>query len=206
MTPEKIKEKYPALTSLIERIENEAGEMTVVIDGDSGSGKSVLGQMLADAFDANLYHADDYFLPLKRKTPQRLSEPGGNIDYERMKEEIALPLSRGGRVSCRRYSCSEGTLTEYTDMPDKRVSIVEGVYSMHRELSIKGSVRVLLTLSPELQRERILRRNGEFILSRYEKEWIPLEKNYFDFYSLRDSCDYVYRIEEIDGETVYYEM
>ena len=51
MTPEKIKEKYPALTSLIERIENEAGKMTVVIDGDSGSGKSVLGQMLADVLE-----------------------------------------------------------------------------------------------------------------------------------------------------------
>ncbi|MBR5453632.1 MAG: hypothetical protein IKV54_06090 [Clostridia bacterium] len=206
MTPKDIKEKYPALSSLIERIENEAGKVTVVIDGNSGSGKSVLGEMLREAFDGNLYHADDYFLPKVRKTPDRLSEPGGNIDYERMRDELALPLSAGEQVFCRRYDCGSGTLGETVEMPDKCVSIIEGVYSMHREMQICGAVRVLLTLSPELQRERILKRNGEFILSRYEKEWLPLEKNYFDSYKLWDSCDYVYKVEENNGETVYYEV
>ena len=206
MTPKDIKEKYPALTSLIERIENAEDKITVVIDGNSGSGKSVLGGMLRDAFDGNLYHADDYFLPRDRKTPDRLSEPGGNIDYERMREELVLPLSAGDKVICRRYDCGKGTLGEAIEMPDKKLSIIEGVYSMHREMQINGAVRVLLTLSVELQRERILKRNGEFILSRYEKEWLPLEKNYFDSYKLWESCDYAYRVEEKDGDTVYYEM
>ena len=76
MKIKELKNKYPALKDLIARIENTS-ECVVVIDGDSGAGKSTLGKMLGEAFGANVYHADDYFLPFDRKTPERLSEAGG---------------------------------------------------------------------------------------------------------------------------------
>ena len=35
---------------------------------------------------------------------------------------------------------------------------------------------------PAQQRARILRRNGPVLLRRFESEWIPLEKRYFEAY------------------------
>ena len=51
-------------------------------------------------------------------------------------------------------------------------------------LSVKQwrAVRALLTVLPAQQRARILRRNGPDLLKRFETEWIPLEKRYFEAY------------------------
>ena len=63
--------------------------MRVAIDGPCASGKSTLGALLRGVYGANLFHMDDYFLPFARKTPERLAEPGGNVDYERFFAEVA---------------------------------------------------------------------------------------------------------------------
>jgi hypothetical protein len=39
-------------------------------------------------------------------------------------------------------------------------------------------LKVFLTLSPETQRKRILKRNGPAMLERFIKDWIPLEELY----------------------------
>ena len=41
-----------------------------------------------------VFHLDDFFLPFEKRTPQRLSTPGGNVDHERAQRELFLPLSR----------------------------------------------------------------------------------------------------------------
>lgn len=197
-----LKNKYPALAGLIGKIENTP-ECVVVIDGDSGAGKSTFAEILANAFKANVYHADDYFLPFERKTPERLSEAGGNLDRERMYEEITKPLCEGRTVRYRKYSCSNGTLGDYIESPNGRISIIEGVYSMHPELFIEGAIYVVLTVEPEIQKKRILKRNGEYILSRYEKEWIPLEKHYFSEFDPAARADFMFSVSE-EGE--FYEV
>lgn len=37
--------------------------------------------------------ADDFFLRPEQRTPERLAEPGGNLDRERMKSEVIDRLS-----------------------------------------------------------------------------------------------------------------
>ncbi len=202
MKVKELKNKYPALRGLIERIENTP-ECVVVIDGDSGSGKSTFAEILAHAFDANVYHADDYFLPFDRKTPERLSEAGGNLDRERMREEITYPLCDRRAVRYRKYNCSSGTLGDYIQPDGGKVSIIEGVYSMHPDLAVDGAVYVVLTVDSELQKKRILERNGEYILSRYEKEWLPLEKHYFSELDPASRADFVFSVSD-DGE--FYEV
>ena len=197
-----LKNKYPALNGLITQIESIPA-CVVVIDGDSGSGKSTFAELLSGAFDANVYHADDYFLPLDRKTPERLSEAGGNLDRERMREEITRPLSEGRNVRYRKYSCSNGTLGDYIESPNGKISIIEGVYSMHPDLCIGGAIYVVLKADPELQKKRILERNGEYILSRYEKEWLPLEKHYFSELDPAVRADFVFSVSD-EGE--FYEV
>ena len=202
MNVTELKNKYPALAALIERIES-APECVVIIDGDSGAGKSTLGKILGETFGANVYHADDYFLPFERKTPERLSEAGGNLDRERLYEEIIRPLKEGRAVRYRRYNCSTGTLDGYIETESGKRSVIEGVYSMHPELFVKGAVYVVLKIDSELQKKRILERNGEYILSRYEKEWLPLEKHYFAEFDPAARADFVFLVSEDGG---FYEV
>mgnify|MGYP003765190341 CR=1 FL=1 len=54
----------------------------------SAARKTTFIQKLQKEFDENIFHMDDFFLQEKQRTSERLQEIGGNIDYERFKEEI----------------------------------------------------------------------------------------------------------------------
>ena len=54
----------------------------IAIDGRCGSGKTTLGQRLAELLEANLFHADDFYLRPCQRTPERYNEPGGNMDRD----------------------------------------------------------------------------------------------------------------------------
>ena len=62
----------------------------IAIDGRAASGKSTLAQQLGELLDADVIHMDDFFLPPSLRTKERLSEPGGNVHYERFAEEVPL--------------------------------------------------------------------------------------------------------------------
>lgn len=62
------------------------------IDGMCGAGKTSLAAFLSERYSCSVVHADDFFLPPELRTAERLSEPGGNIHYERLMEEVIRPL------------------------------------------------------------------------------------------------------------------
>ena len=85
-------------------------QVLIAIDGSCTSGKSTLAAALAEVLDCNLFHMDDFFLRPEQRTPERLDETGGNVDYERFREEVLLPLRTGTAFAYRPYDCKTGTL------------------------------------------------------------------------------------------------
>lgn len=162
--------------------------VTVAIDGMSASGKSALGSLLATVYEMNLFHMDDFFLTPEMRTPERLAEAGGNVDYERFREQVLRPLSAARPFTYQIYDCSTGERTPSVPVPVRRLNVVEGVYSMHPALRDAYDLAVFLSLSPAEQRERILARNGPEMLERFVSEWIPLETRYFEGLGIRESC------------------
>ena len=69
------------------------------------------------ALPCNVFHMDDFFLPPALRTPERLSQPGGNVDRERMLAEALLPLSRGEDVTFRPFDCHAGRLRPPVSVP-----------------------------------------------------------------------------------------
>ena len=64
-------------------------KIIIAIDGGCASGKTTLSKKLAEIYDANVIHMDDFFLPFEMRTEERMKEIGGNFDYCRFKKEVA---------------------------------------------------------------------------------------------------------------------
>lgn len=150
----------------------------VAIDGKCTSGKTTLAAKLAETYDCNVFHMDDFFLRPEQRTPERFAETGGNVDYERFQEEVLLPLLSGNGFSYRPFHCGTFTLSDPIPVAPKKLNIIEGTYSHHPYFGNPYDLKILLTILPELQRERILQRPA-FLHKRFFEEWIPMENQYF---------------------------
>lgn len=193
-----ISDRYVAFLPLFERIDRlcrEQERVVIAIEGGSASGKSTLADMLSEIYDCNVFHMDDFFLRLEQRTEQRLSEIGGNIDRERFEEEVALSLCKGESVCFRAFDCATHTLGEPIEVAPKRITVVEGVYSMHPSFSRYYDLSVFLEIAPDLQRKRITFRNSPIFAKRFFEEWIPLEERYFEGADVKARADMIIEIK-----------
>ena len=178
------------LTKKIDAALAQSNRVIVAIDGKCASGKTTLAAKLAEHYDCNLFHMDDFFLRPQQRTPERFAEAGGNIDYERFLEEVLIPLQAGEAFCYRPFDCGSFTLSAPVPVVPKRLNIIEGTYSHHPYLGNPYELKIFLTVTPQLQRERILRRPA-FLHQRFFEEWIPMENHYFDHFQISRNCDLV---------------
>lgn len=179
---------------LIEQINDllkEKKRVIVAIEGGSASGKTSLGKELEQLFDATILHMDDFFLRPEQRTKERLEEPGGNVDRERFKEEVAIPLQKGESIKYRRFDCSTFSVLPAIEIKPAKLTIIEGAYSTHPELGKYYDLSVFLDIDSKLQKERILRRNGQEKAERFFEKWIPMEQKYFEVFNVKEQCDMI---------------
>ena len=176
-------EKLNFVKRHIDRLLNRRESVVVAIDGKCTSGKTTLAAQLADAYDCNVFHMDDFFLRPEQRTPERFAEIGGNVDYERFAEEILTPLKTGEPFSYRPFDCSTFTLAQPVSVQPKKLTINEGTYSHHPYYGAPYALKILLTVSEDLQRQRVLERPA-FLHSRFFESWIPMENRYFENQSM----------------------
>ena len=86
---------------LIDALLTRDGQVFVAIDGKCTSGKTTLAAKIAEKYDCNVFHMDEFFLRPEQRTPERFSQVGGNVDYERFWQEVLLPLKKGEAFSYR---------------------------------------------------------------------------------------------------------
>ena len=175
----------------IDRLLAEKEQVVVAIDGNCTAGKTTLAGILAGQYDCNVFHMDDFFLRSEQRTPERYAEAGGNVDYERFKDEVLFPLKTGQAFSYCPFDCGTFALSEPIRVTPKKLNIIEGTYSLHPYFGDSFDLKVLLTITPELQRERILERPA-FLHKRFFEEWIPMENRYFSVFSIREKCDFIF--------------
>ena len=166
-------------------------EILLAIDGGSAAGKTTLGKLLEQRYACNVFHMDDFFLRPMQRTKERLAEPGGNVDRERFYEEVLKRLVEKKKVTYRRYDCKTMSLLEPVTVAPTRLTVVEGAYSMHPLLSDCYDYSVFLEIDEETQKERIMKRNTPEMAERFFKEWILLEREYFEKLHVKERCDMV---------------
>ena len=181
---------FKALCS-IDSLLKELPNVLVAIDGNCCGGKTSLAELLKGVFDCNLFHMDDFFLPPLLRTPQRLKEPGGNVDYIRFKEEVLDPLKSGGEFRYRIYDCATQHFSRSIGVFPKRLTIIEGSYSMHPTFAGSYQLKIFMQADPSTQKQRVIERNSQ-TQDRFFNEWIPLENEYFAHFKIMESCDIVF--------------
>lgn len=185
--------RYLPLFCAIDRKLQQAGHLTVVIDGMCAGGKSTLATLLAEIYGCLVFHMDDYFLRPEQRTPERYAEPGGNVDRERFAEEILRPLRENRTICYRPFNCSTVALDKPITVSPTALTVIEGSYSLHPALRSDDQLSVFLRINPEKQMERIIRRNGPEYAKVFESRWIPLEQTYFDAFKPSAHCDLVFQ-------------
>ena len=168
---------YNDILNIVKEVLQSQDYFYIGIDGDAGAGKSTLAKDLAKVLDADIIAMDDFFLPLEKRSAERLNMPGGNIDYERFIEEIYDHRWAKSFKHCR-YDCHLGKMTAYKEIIKKAVIIIEGSYALHPKFRDLYDLNIYMQVSEELQKSRIKERNPEDY-DHFINQWIPMEKAYF---------------------------
>lgn len=176
----------------IDALLNDSDSVIVAIDGNSGAGKSSMAKLISGKYDCNIFHIDDFFLPPNLKTEERLKEIGGNVDYVRFNDEVISGLKTKEKFEYQKYNCQKQQLDDTISVNPKRLNIIEGSYSMHPTLIDNYDLKIFLHIDEHSQIERILKRNGPFMLQRFINEWIPKENKYFEKMDIPNKADLVF--------------
>lgn len=175
------------LDELLSRAEGKP--LVVAIDGPCGSGKTTLAAALAQRYAASVFHCDDYFPQPHQRTEARRAEPGGNLDRDRLAEEILTPLREGRAAHWRRFDCKTLRLLDWNDTPPAALNVVEGSYALHPALRGCYDLAVFLTCSRETQLERLAARGSDVAV--FRRRWMPLEDAYFQALAPKEHADLV---------------
>lgn len=173
----------------IRRLLQRKRPVLVAIDGRCAAGKTTLAEELRELCGCGVVHMDHFFLRPEQRTEERLNTPGGNVDRERVLQEVLLPLSREEEVSYRPYDCKLQALKEAVQVVPGPVTVIEGAYACHPSLREYYDLKVFLTVEKEEQLCRIRRRNGPEAAIQFRERWIPLEERYFAACKVADCCD-----------------
>ena len=174
----------------------ENGPALLAIDGRCGSGKSTLAQFLAGQLGCRVVHTDDFYLPIAARCANWQEQPGANIDFIRLRNEVLQPLLRGKTALYNAYSCEAGAFLPSKPFAAAPLTILEGSYSLHPALQTDFAVRVFVTCPPDVQAARLRAREG-IRYANFVQRWIPLEEGYFAAHDPAARCNFVLDTAEI---------
>lgn len=162
----------------------------IAIDGRCAAGKTTLAKFLSENMNCDVIHIDDFFLPANKRTEERMTKRGGNIDFERLISEILTPIKNGETYVYSKYNCQNGSFSAGQRVNPQKITVVEGSYSCHPCVFPFYDLHVFLDIDKEKQKERVLRRNKDNSDAFFSK-WIPMEEKYFSEFNIKDKCEII---------------
>ena len=180
---EEITQKIEPLLSNLEK-----DKIIISIDGMTGAGKTTLTQELSEKLNAQIFHADDFLLPPSLRTEERYNEPGGNIHYERMKEEVIDKIKEGKINDVIKYKPFNYIIQDFGEeiyLKITIINIVEGSYCLHPYFGKYYDVCIFMKINEKKQIERLTKREP-IMINDFINKWIPLEKKYHEAFKLYD--------------------
>ena len=185
-----VEERIALIRQRLDGLLADRDRVILAIDGKCASGKTTLAARLGELYRCNVLHMDEFFLRPEQRTPERFGEVGGNVDYERFREEVLLPLLSGRDFSYRPFDCKTFTLAPSVPVIPGKLTVIEGSYSLHPYFGDPYDLKILLTVAPDVQRQRISERPAH-LQERFFSHWIPMENRYLETFQISEKADVI---------------
>lgn len=154
---------------------NSFKEFTIfALEGKCTSGKTTISNLLKDV---TIIDVDEFFLRKELKTKERLSEIGGNIDYD-LYEQCLQKIKPNSTISYTIFDCSTQSYSTKTINIKNNVLLV-GVYSYHQKVRKYIDKLCYLLVNEDDQLQRLKQRT---MYERFINEWVPMENKYYASY------------------------
>jgi uridine kinase len=185
------------MAEIVDRCLSVSSLFIVGIDGCGGAGKSRLATKVRVTLasrdrDISIVHMDDFYLPSAlRNGTLGLNAVGSAFDWQRLRDQVLVPLTAGQPARYQRYDWPTDALAEWQNVPNGIV-IVEGVYSTRLELEPYYDLTVWVECPRPVRLARGIERDGEAARRKWEDEWMPAEDRYVKEQSPHTRADMVY--------------
>ncbi|WP_044648415.1 uridine kinase [Paenibacillus terrae] len=168
--------------------------LLVGIDGCGGSGKSTFAYKLKEELsNSTIVHKDDFHLPSSNiiNTHPSKKPIGADFDWKRLLNQVLEPIrqERDGRYQ--RYDWETDKLAEWHTVPAGGIVIIEGVYSIRKELEDKYDFKIWVDCPREIRLSRGLERDGDCARGMWEDNWMISEDIYVEAHKPFKKADLV---------------
>ncbi|ULT59813.1 AAA family ATPase [Neobacillus drentensis] len=178
----------------IDSIPKKQSTLLIGIDGCGGSGKSTIAKKLKDkCYDVTVVHMDDFYLPSSQiiKIHPEKKPIGADFDWKRLLNQVLEPINQNKEGHYQRYDWETDGLTEWHTVPIGGIVIIEGVYSIRRELAKKYDFTIWVHCPRELRLSRGLERDGEGAREMWENNWMISEDLYIQEHKPFERADLI---------------
>lgn len=192
----------------IKRIQSDNECILVGIDGRGGAGKSTLAnQLKSNLLNCQIIQMDDFYLPSDR----RKNGDDFNFDWRRLEKEVLNPFSEKKEAKYQRYDWGKDTLAEWHNVQRGGVIIIEGCYSLRKELATYYDLKIWIEINKVVALKRGLKRDIEKEkpvdvkqkIYKWENDYQPLEDEYINTHNPKSYADIVIDVNNTDPVLTY---
>ena len=158
---------------------DSARTFLVGIDGGAGAGKTTFTRWFVALVRAScarvaVVHTDHFFRPSSERMDKLAVVT--DLDWERLRDEVLVPLHAGELARFRLYDWPLDRLTDWATIEVGSVVIVDGISATHRELVQYYDLRIWFSCPRDVRVSRLLGR-GDTPAAEVER-WLPSEGRY----------------------------
>ena len=182
------------LAARIEAIAPRGKPRLVAIDGRGGAGKSTLAKSVGGRLGASVVEVDDFWL-VRSVRPGRervIAEPGSDYDWPRIRDQVLAPLTEDRAARFQRYDWSTDRLGTWCDVEVGGTVVVEGVFSIRKELAPYYDLTVWVETDEAVCLTRGIERDGGQHDALWREEWMPAYRNYIEQSRPMDRADIIF--------------
>ena len=185
---------FKQLVDGINKIPKKQSTLLIGIDGCGCSGKSTFADKIKDEFsNVTIVHKDDFYLPSSQilNTHPTKKPIGADFDWKRLLNQVLEPISQEKEGHYQQYDWETDSLTEWHTVPVGGIVIIEGVYSIRKELIDKYDFKIWVDCPRDKRLARGIERDGEEAHEMWVNNWMISEDVYVEKHKPNERADIV---------------
>jgi uridine kinase len=185
---------FEQLLSWLKTMPRKQSTILVGIDGCGGSGKSTIASKVkGNNSDITIVHMDDFYRPSSEiiKDQPTIKPVGADFNWQRLLNQVIEPLTQDKEGFYQRYDWETDSLAEWYTISFGGIVVIEGVYSIRKELADKYDFKIWVDCPREIRLSRGLERDGENARDLWVNNWMISEDIYVEEHKPFERADLI---------------